>query len=110
MGFYAIVGAARRQGIAFSFDQILIDQSPRIRVRLGTRPSLPEWPILSLLCPWKRIWEQTYEAAIQRSKRETGNHEPHSDRGRTKKDRTDRRTRTPSGPIGTGIGDCARSN
>src|SRR5262249_39844189 len=56
------------------------------------------------------IREQANEAAVQRSKRKTGNHEPHSDRGRTKKDGADRRTRTPSGSIGTGIGACARSN
>jgi hypothetical protein len=53
--------------------------------RAGARPASPEWPILCSCALGHVIREQANEAAVQRSKRKTGNHEPHSDRGRTKR-------------------------
>src|SRR5215813_5757341 len=87
-----------------------LTQSPRIRARVGGSSTLPGVAYVEPLALGNLIRDEAYEAAVQRSKRKTGNHEPHSDRCRERKGRADRRTRTPSGPIGTRIGACAQSN
>jgi hypothetical protein len=73
---------------------------------MGHRP-FPGY--IKLLCPWKRRQGASNEVAFQRSKRKTGNNEPHSNRRCSQKDGADRRTRMSSGPIGIRIGTCAQS-
>ena len=59
---------------------------------------------IKLLSPWERRQGASNEVAFQRSKRKTGNNEPHSNRRCSQKDGADRRTGRSTGPVGTPSG------
>jgi hypothetical protein len=93
-------------GGSFAVRQLYTDDEEVLFNTLKT--PFPDY--IKLLCPWKRRQGASNEMAFQRSKRKTGNNEPHSNRRCSQKDGADRRTRTSSGPIGARIGACAQSH